>query len=670
MSRRDYLPISICFVLPLMLALAGVVWAEPPTITGLSPQAVRPGASVELSVTGTQLAGGQLWTSFPAHCETLSVAADGKAATVRVEVPADVPIGRQAARVVTADGVSAMRLVLVDDLPSVARAMANTTPAAAQVLALPTAVDGTIGPLERQYFRFPVEAEGSVTVEVLARRIGSPLDPMLRLFDPSGHEVTYSDDEFGLGGDARLSFTPDAAGEYTLELRDVRYEGGPGHRYRLRIGDLPAVTVPYPLGVQRGQTATVQLIGPPPSAPASVQATAPPDAADWLAVGTSGGDRAAGFVAVSVGDGRELGEQEPNNAADQATTATLGDALNGRFESPGDADQFRLTATKGQKYCFTAQTRGRGAPTDLVLTLSDAAGKPLARVDDTGTEDAVLAATFPADGEYVLRVEDLAGRGGPEFVYRVAVEPDAPDFSLSLDADHLNVPAGGVALVTVTGGRRDYNGPIQVSLDKPPAGVTAEPVLIGAGQTAGVLAVLAVRASGDAARGQVLPLTVVGTGDINGKSVRRRADVLGAVRSAHGNLPHPPPHLGHQFAAAVSAAPPFTLRVEPTLVVLNPQGNATVHVIAERAGTIAGPIELAVVTVPVGGKPAPHLPPQVTATAKPVPADGNEGQLTFAAAEKAPTGKFTTALVGTLKADGKTYTVATPAVSLSIEPKK
>jgi hypothetical protein len=147
--------------------------------------------------------------------------------------------------------------------------------------------------------------------------------------------------------------------------------------------------------------------------------------------------------------------------------------------------------------------------------------------------------------------------------------------------------------------------------------------------------------------------------------------VLGAVRAAHGNLPHPPPHLGHHFAAAVSAVPPFTLRVEPAEVVLNPQGNAAVRVIAERAaGAPAGPIELAAVTVPVNGKPAPHLPPQVTATAKPVPADGSEGEITFAAAEKAPNGKFTTALVGTLKADGKTYTVATPAVTLSIEPKR
>jgi hypothetical protein len=37
------------------------------------------------------------------------------------------------------------------------------------------------------------------------------------------------------------------------------------------------------------------------------------------------------------------------------------------------------------------------------------------------TLDPVLDFTVPADGEYVLRIEDDRGNGGPDFVYRVEI---------------------------------------------------------------------------------------------------------------------------------------------------------------------------------------------------------------------------------------------------------
>ncbi len=67
----------------------------------------------------------------------------------------------------------------------------------------------------------------------MARRIGSGLDPMVRELDTQGRELAWNDDAPGLMGDSQLSFKAPAAGDYLVEIRDIRWQGG---LYRLRSG--------------------------------------------------------------------------------------------------------------------------------------------------------------------------------------------------------------------------------------------------------------------------------------------------------------------------------------------------------------------------------------------------------------------------------------------------
>ena len=94
-----------------------------------------------------------------------------------------------------------------------------------------------------------------------------------------------------------------------------------------------------------------------------------------------------------------------------------------------------FSAKKGEKYTFTAVTRSQGSPADLVLEVLNTEGKAVGQSDDAGTEDAVLNITIPADGEYTLSVEDLHGRGGSAFAYRVAVSETKQGFVLEAAAD-------------------------------------------------------------------------------------------------------------------------------------------------------------------------------------------------------------------------------------------
>ena len=65
------------------------------------------------------------------------------------------------------------------------------------------------------FFRIAVAAGQRVSFEVLGRRLGSGLDPVLRLRDSAGRELpgAYSDDAPGLQTDARLTHTFGVAGD-------------------------------------------------------------------------------------------------------------------------------------------------------------------------------------------------------------------------------------------------------------------------------------------------------------------------------------------------------------------------------------------------------------------------------------------------------------------------
>ncbi len=76
-------------------------------------------------------------------------------------------------------------IVVVDDLPSVAQVKPNQALANAQVVALPAGVDGQVDNLQRDFYKFTAAAGQKLSIEVVAQRIGSSLDPLIKLMDAS-----------------------------------------------------------------------------------------------------------------------------------------------------------------------------------------------------------------------------------------------------------------------------------------------------------------------------------------------------------------------------------------------------------------------------------------------------------------------------------------------------
>lgn len=135
---------------------------------------------------------------------------------------------------------------------------------AAQPVVRPVVVNGRIdAPGDTDAFRFNAAAGERVVVEVLARRLDSPLDARLTVTDAFGKQVAFNDDHEDKGAgldthhaDAYVAFTVRTSGVCTVTLEDAQHGGGPGHAYRLRVSpprhDFELRVTPSTLNVRAG----------------------------------------------------------------------------------------------------------------------------------------------------------------------------------------------------------------------------------------------------------------------------------------------------------------------------------------------------------------------------------------------------------------------------------
>jgi hypothetical protein len=640
------------------------VIAQVPTISSTVPTAVVPGAATDVVIRGGNLANAnKLWTSFAAT-PVLSpdVKDNGKNAattTWRINVPKDTPVGIHAIRVAGPGGVSALRLVMVDDLPTVAQTAGNSTREKAQLITLPVAIDGAVPNQSFSHFKFNATAGQRVSIEVVARRLGSGLDPMMRVLDSAGREVASSDDVPGLRSDSRVCQTFAKAGEYLIEIRDIRYAGG---AFRLRVGDFPCITAPIPTGVTQGQTAKVTFAGVDAADVGAIDVTGSGSPGiPWTNVSTKRpGGKSSGFAMIKISDNAEAAETEPNNEIAKATRVQPNTNVSGRIDKIGDVDHFIFAAKKGEKLTFTALTRRLGSPTSSFIRLLNAKGGQVAAKEDYGVGDAFFDYAIPADGDYVLAVTDLHGRGGPEFAYRVEVKPNLPSFKLSASTNTLNVGAGSTAMITVTSARKGYNGPIQVSVEGLPEGFVSEPTVLGPGMNT---VVLTVSNRSDKAKAQPNSVTVVGKATVGGKEIKTVAHTEAPLKASMANIPWVPEGLSGQLALGVAAQPQIRLRTEPALAIFGQSLSGKVKVIVERAKGFDEAITLVVTPDAKKG----GLPANITAAVKPIPKGKNEIEITFTGAAKAPLGDFTAVMTATIKQGKTTVTQIVPGVTLRLQ---
>jgi hypothetical protein len=630
---RTSLKISAITMATLFLLLARPVVAQP-VLTSTLPGAVAPGKTVELKLQGQKLDDPlTVWSSFPAKIELAPLPEPKPGQTTRtlkVTLEPTVPVGVGGLMVSTPEGTSDTLLLLVDDLPSVADNGQNQSPPQAQALTLPVAVDGVSDGSRYDYYKFSAAAGQRLAVEVFAGRLGNDYDPVVRLLDAAGKELAYADDDAGLGSDCQFAHTFAAAGEYLLEVRDNQYRAG--GRYRLRLGDFPIVATAFPLGVQVGVASKVGGAGvgsealPPGdvSVPAAL-------AGGRAAVGIKyPGGASSALKQVVASKWPEAMEAEPNNDLGQGNPIATPGAVSGRLDTAGDQDVFQFEGKTGQKWLIRATSRSLGSPALVKMFLKKADGAAVAESAVSDADEESLAVTIPADGSYRLVVQDLLKRHGPNFAYRVSIEPSTP-FSLALKPDkatryrHLLAKNGALA-IEVQAARNGYDGPITLAVEGPGGAYQVFNQVIGEKQPATRMIVIPPAGLNP---GQLAALRVTGTANVGGENVSVSTSTVDLVRVLRPQLSFPPSWIDGVIPAAVSAdvTPFYKATVDrPAVVLARSTTQTEFNVKLERqSDQFKDPLTVLV----------PQAPPGFTFEVK---RNGNGKEETYQVIVKAPAG--------------------------------
>ncbi len=635
---------------------------QAPTIQLPSPLGARPGETIEIVLTGTNLQEPLALLGLPGRASFPTDQNNGNDPArlrVRLEVPADAPVGAYPLRLATRFGLSNVRPFCIDDLPAGPTAgAANRNKSTPMDLPIPCVASGRIDAETSEFFKISVAPGQRICLDVLARRLGSALDPMILIHDAkTGREIPslYNDDAPGCQTDARLTHVFAEGGDFVIEIRDSTYRGGGDFWYRLRVGDFPLATTPMPLAVQRGTSASVTFAGSflndaspvPVAAPAELSIPA-------LTVVPRGKSGQAGWpVSLLLSSFPELNEQEPNDEPAKAQRIELPCGISGRFETRSDHDCFTFTGKKGERVVIQSMTHELLSPADVYYVLKNKQGNQLAASDPASGKG--IDFTAPEDGEYTVVVEHLNFLHGPSEVYRLVVTRPEPDFQLTLGTDHLEIPQNGTAALPIqTMTRQGVTGPIEVKIVGA-HGLTGSVSIDAQAPLAPNLpiALLPVQHTGEPVLGTAKVEARAKVGD---REIVRSADLSALVRQRWGDLPFPPREQFTTLDVATVAAP-FRLTAQYAHDEAARGTPLNLTVTAERKEGFAEEITLAVV----------GLPPNVSAAVKPIAKETAKVEFAVTAAENAPVGVYPIAIIGKGKKENREFQVALPA-ALRVAP--
>lgn len=625
---------------------------QTPIVEALFPPGGQRGSSVTINLRGRELADGiGVWTTFPVQAKVIPDAKEpASRCQLKLAIPKDAPLGVHALRIATSRGVSNLVAFCVDDLPEVLAAGNNRSVGEAQKLPVPCVVSGQVEPEASYYFRLPLQAGQRICLEIVGRRMGSPLDCVLVLQDASGRQVAFSDDAPGLQRDPRLIYTAKESGEYLVQLRDVRYQGGSNFVYRMRVGDFPCATTAFPLVVPRGAETKIAFAGPYLEGVSEIPIRTPPDVTT-LAVPVVPHRPSAppGWpVSVGVSDILEVVEQEPNDTPEKAQRLTIPVGVNARFGRVGDRDHFRIAVKKGQRLVAEARTWEYGSPSSVYLVLRDALGKQQLATSNPMQDPPRIEYTAPADGELVLAAEHLLYAGGPEETYRLVIRPAVPEFRVEALQDRVEIPAGSVGVCFLRILRSGYTGPIRVHVAEPRQ-IRGEVVLAGE-QSAGVLTL-----SAEATSPMVSSLRLLASAKTETGEITLPVTMNEPLTAAFNNLPYPPAHLLTALTVSIAEPPPFELDVRYATERL-PRGQTSLEAVVrlQRQKGFEDEVQVLAVAPP----PAPGQPIALAAPVSGKIARGqSELKLALKLPNNLPTGQLPIAIFGQAKHAGRSYRI-------------
>jgi hypothetical protein len=598
-------------------------------LSTITPRGAARGAEVTVTFHGANLEDAvDVYFHGPGITLVEITPVDAASATAKLNIAADCAVGTHALRMRTKRGVTNMELFSVGTLTEIEETEPNSTSEEAAEIALGTTVNGIVTNEDADYYFVNLEAGARLSVEVEALRLGGPLfDPKLRLYGPHGHELLAEDDTILFRQDAGFVHLAEEAGRYTIAISEASYGGGGDYRYRLHVGQFPRPFSVVPWGGAPGAETAVTWLGDPGVGAQTLTVPAVEQGTQPLMIQTDAGV-APTPVPFRVMDLPGALEAEPNNELAQATAGQAPGAFDGVIEAPGDIDFFKFTGTKDQVFNVRVWARELGSPLDPLLIVKQPDGNDLASDDDSaGMLDASSRVTLPADGEYTLYLRDHLHRGGATFAYRIELTPVQPKLAMTLLENKevlTSVAQGNRVHLLVSASRKDFDGPIDVSMLDLPAGLTIEAEQIPAGQGVRPLLITAAAdapVAGSLAR--VLGKHVAEGSDLQGDLDQEIALILGLNNITFFG------RTVNRLAVAVTDPAPFSIDVAAPSVPVVHSGRIALTINATRAEGFADEINLRV----------PWLPTGLGAGTAKIPGDASSVQLNIECQGNAAVGK-------------------------------
>jgi hypothetical protein len=652
-----------CGLVVLAMLPAQPARAASPSLGGTTPRGAQRGTEVEVVFSGAQLDDAQEILFYEPGIEVAKLEVVNPT-TVKVvfKIAPDCTLGSHRLRVRTATGVSDLRPFFVGALPEVAEKEPNNDFTAPQPIPMNVTVNGTADNEDVDYFVVEAKKGDRITAEVEGIRLGITLfDAYVAIMNAARFELSSSDDNALVWQDGIASIVAPEDGKYIIQVRESSYAGNGACIYRVHVGNFPRPQALLPAGGKFGEALPVKFLGDVlgekvetinlPSAPGSGFALFAKDdkgiapSQNWF----------------RLTDLANVIEQEPNETHDNATRFTAPMALNGVLGAPGDEDNYRFTAKKGEVYDVRVHARSIRSPVDSVLTISNAGGGAIASNDDSGGPDSYIRFTAPADGDFVVNVHDHLGNGGVQYAYRVELTPIKPSLVLTTNEfvqyvqPVVAIPKGNHFPLVLSAARYDFGGPLAIRGENLPAGVTIEHAPIPANAS---IVPLIFHATPEAAASGKLADVIGSLNDPNQPNLKVEGSVQQPIVLVRGQnqIPFWTEHTS-KLPVVVTNEAPFDIAIVEPKVPLVRGGSMELKVVARRKEGFKAPIKIDML----------WLPPGIGASGSAaIPEGQNEAVIPMNAAGNAEVNTWKIAVRGEANAGSGNIMVSTPFANLRV----
>lgn len=519
---------AILAFLSLLSFALGASAAPAPALAGNLPVYIQIGESRELTLSGQNLsAAASVVVAGDKDVEAVLIKPEKPAdnqARLKITARASAEPGEREIRIVSPGGVSNALMVAVGAYPLIAEVEPNNTRDEAQSIVLPAVIVGRIeGAGDVDQFKFVAQRGQHLLFNARIGRLGSPLEPVMIVHEAAtGREFATGIEQHS--GDALIVFDPPADGSYTLEVRDLRYRGGPDFNYRIEAGVIPFLEAVFPMSAPRGKVVQLQAIGHNLQGGETIAADLTAAQLGTIRIRAHTPLGFSNDVALEVTDAPAQISAPRNLTLQSPALIPLPANVSGRLDQPGEEDFFRFHVSQKQPINIAIAARAISSPLDTLLALRNGNGDVIEMNNGAGGADASIRRELDA-GDYIASLRDLAYRGGPNFLYRLQVGNDASatsfgSFSFRFLPDAIRLRRGGFATLWCECIRPPgFKGEVTVQLDGLPAGVTSPPAMIaepGSG-------LFTISAGPDAVLG-TLPVRLTATVTANGRASTFVAD--------------------------------------------------------------------------------------------------------------------------------------------------